>query len=664
MQAFIADYKTFINTNTFWGHYKAPVMCLDLETTGLDPFDEDILLTGIKLGPNGPSYGFHGLPKELVNILHGYLSQMHNSFLLGHNLKFDLKFLMAEDYNLELAVLDLKSKIFDTMIQEQCLVAGMDVSASLKATAKRRCSIDMDKDIRNEFVGMDPSELDIRHFKYLAGDLEIPYKVFEAQKQRIAKLGMAPKIMNENATVPIIAMMEYYGSRFDSEAWKINILQNESRLKVVTNYMDNSLKKAVTVVNVDPAKEKRYIAKRNNQDVVQVDLFGGQKLVHAQSAIKVNYASPKQVLEIFQDFNQPIPADKHGKPSVGKEPLAKYGLIYPNSPLNEFIQHYREYVQVKKKLSSFGDNMISMIRDGRIHSAYRQHGTATGRLASGDTSNGYPNMNQIPRENNYRTPFIADDDYVYMTIDYSSCELVILAAQSGDKTLAKLLSDPSLDLHSYLANAAWSAVKGHPYQVTKEERQIFKAVNFGLVYGASVFRVADILNITVDEATLVMKALRDTIPDAFAYLDKVGDEAVRQGYVEFNSVTHSRRWFPEVFESREANRYLDRMEEGSIKRKAMNAPIQGTNADITKKAMVKVDQYLKKAVRPGYPKSHIVMQVYDEIVIQIPEGEKISEIVAARIKEIMQDVANEFLDAAGSSLRMASDYKIEKSWIK
>jgi DNA polymerase-1 len=473
---------------------------------------------------------------------------------------------------------------------------------------------------------------------------------------------MEHKVNIELSLVKVLTLMEYHGSNFDAEPWKLNMKSNESRLKVLENYMDSSLKRVAETCDINPKKEHRYLAKRHKQDVTQVGLFGDQKVVKAVSEIKVNYSSPAQIQAIFKDFNQPVPTDKHDKPSVGKEPMAKYALVFPNSPLKDFIGHYREYVQVKKKISSFGQNILDMIDQGRLRSAYRQLGTATGRLASGDARNGYPNMNQIPRDNAYRTPFTADPGYVYMTIDYSSCELVILAAQSGDETLKKLLSDPNLDLHSYLANAAWSEIKGRPYQVTKEERQVFKAVNFGLVYGATVYRIADILNISVDDAKKVMDALRNTIPKAFAYLDKVGDEAVRQGYVVFNTRTRARRWFPEVFTAREARRYLDRGEVGSVKRKAMNAPIQGTNADITKEAMVEVDKILTK-VRVNFPKTRIVMQVYDEIVIQLPEN-FLDGPLEVMIKRIMEETANKYLRAAGSDLEMGSDYKIEETWIK
>ena len=294
---------------------------------------------------------------------------------------------------------------------------------------------------------------------------------------------------------------------------------------------------------------------------------------------------------------------------------------------------------------------------GAVHTIYKQCSTSTGRFASGDTKNGHPNMAQIPRQNQYRIPFKARPGYKIMTIDFSGCELTILASESKDRKLISLLMDDDKDMHSYLANACWRVLKNDPdYVVSDAERTQFKGVNFGMVYGATPMRIASLLNIPLHAAEQIEQTLRLEIPDVFAYLDSVAEKAAKDGYVIFNTRTKSRRWFKDVLASFSSTP-LDRGAVEAVKRAAKNAPIQGTNADLMKESMVTLD----KVFRHHNHDAHILLQVYDELVIEINENEIYT--LAPKIQEIMNSVADKYLDTS-LGIHMQSEYKIDKNWLK
>jgi DNA polymerase-1 len=302
--------------------------------------------------------------------------------------------------------------------------------------------------------------------------------------------------------------------------------------------------------------------------------------------------------------------------------------------------------------------MISPIT-GAVHTIYKQCSTATGRFASGDTKNGHPNMAQIPKDNQYRIPFKARVGYKLMTIDFSACELTILASMSKDKTLIRLLMDDTADLHSYLANAAWRKVKKDPtYVVTDKERTIFKGVNFGLVYGATAIRIAALLNISLNDAKIVVQSLSEQIPMVFRYLNKIANQALKDGYIIFNQRTNSRRVFKEVLSAKNGGYPVPFKMHGIIGRAAKNAPIQGTNADLMKESMVEVDKYIKATNIDA----HILLQVYDELVIEIPDDGHIFK-RAEDIQKIMETTADKYLDTT-LGIHMKSDYKIANTWQK
>ena len=635
----VRQYLNYLKTNHI------PV-AIDLETTGLDPLQEDILLVAV--GDDNHQFIIDATSIDLPHLFSGF----ENLVYIAHNAKFDYKFLKQANVGIR--------RFYDTMIVEQIISQGDKTrSAALDAVALRRAKVKLSKGTREEFqymVGDSSTVFEPRHIVYAGEDIKYLHKIRRKQMDLVYKYDLRNRLAIELPLIPVIGDMELRGINLDKISWEDNIRINEKLLNDLQVQMDTELQQQAIAMNVTMRK---YLKVRASKSYVVTDLFGDDKIVHAQSEVNINYGSPQQIKDIFTDFGMPVPMDKHGKITVGREVMQQYNILHYNNPLSDFINLYLQYIKVRKKLTSFGENFLHMIHpvSGAIHTMYKQCSTATGRFASGDTKNGHPNMAQIPRENQYRIPFKARPGYKMMTIDFSGCELTILASESKDKKLISLLMDDDKDMHSYLANACWRVIKKDPdYEVSKDERTQFKGVNFGMVYGATTMRIASLLNIPLSQAEQIEQTLRLEIPDVFNYLDSVSQQAVQDGYVIFNTRTKSRRWFKEVLTSF-GGEPLDKTTRGNVERAAKNAPIQGTNADMMKESMVVLNKYFRAKALDA----HILLQVYDELVIEVRED--LVHKLAPKIQEMMNGVADKYLDTS-LGIHMSSDFKIDKNWVK
>lgn len=627
------------------------MLAVDIETNGLEPFEADMLL--VTVGDYNTQIVFDATSIDL-SFLYEFLSTKHNS-VIGHNLKFDYKFIK---HHLDIDI----THIYDTMLVEQILSQGDKTRRhNLEAVVSRRVRrvLTMPKSTRLEFVDMTTeSEFDTRHIMYAAEDIKNLQAIRTAQLPLINMANLGKRLDIEMKLVPVIANMELRGILLNTNAWKDNIRINTIELSRYEKLLDKELLDIAVDKGID---DKRYTSVRGGAVFNVPDLFSGDKKVTVASATHVNFGSEKQVKQVFRDFNLPVPMDKDGKVSIGREVLEQYNVINHNNIFSTFIENLLIFVKIRKKLSSFGESFLDMIHPvtGAIHTIYKQCSTATGRFASGDTKNGHPNMAQIPKDNQYRIPFKARAGYKLMTIDFTGCELTILASASKDKKLISLLMDDNADLHTYLANAAWRAVKKDPtYEVTEKERTTFKGVTFGLVYGATEMRIAALLRISLKDAKIVVATLRNEMPGVFHYLDSVAYEAIHKGYVVFNQRTNSRRVFKEALDAYRNNQTVPYKRHGIIGRAAKNAPIQGTNADLMKESMVEVADYLIKNQIDG----HILLQVYDELVIELPDDDKIYE-HAEKIQYYMETTADKYLDTT-LGIHMRSEYKIANTWQK
>ncbi|HMY96724.1 MAG TPA: DNA polymerase I [Pseudomonadales bacterium] len=329
-----------------------------------------------------------------------------------------------------------------------------------------------------------------------------------------------------------------------------------------------------------------------------------------------NLGSPKQLQEIFYERLQ-LPVLQRtptGQPSTAEAVLQELALDYP---LPKVLLEHRSLSKLK---STYTDRLPEQIHPltGRVHTSYHQAVTATGRLSSSD-----PNLQNIPIRTSegrrIRQAIIAPAGHQLLAADYSQIELRIMAHLSGDAGLLNAFGR-GLDVH----RATAAEVQGIPYeQVTSEERRRAKAVNFGLIYGMSAFGLARQLGISRNEAQGYIDGYFSRYPGVLDYMERIRQTAREQGYVE---TLHGRRLHvPEIHARDQARRR-------AAERTAINAPMQGSAADIIKLAMIQLDEWLERTRAPA----RMIMQVHDELVLEV--ANEALEQVRPEVKRIMEQV--------------------------
>ncbi|EJC6991141.1 DNA polymerase I [Vibrio parahaemolyticus] len=331
-----------------------------------------------------------------------------------------------------------------------------------------------------------------------------------------------------------------------------------------------------------------------------------------------NMNSPKQLQAIlFEKMGLPVvKKTPSGTPSTNEEVLQELALDYP---LPKLILEYRGLAKLK---STYTDKLPKMINPstGRVHTSYHQAVTATGRLSSTD-----PNLQNIPIRNEegrrIRQAFVAPAGYKILAVDYSQIELRIMAHLSGDQALLDAFRDGK-DIHAATA----AEIMGVSIdQVSSEQRRRAKAVNFGLIYGMSAFGLAKQLGIPRGEAQAYMDKYFERYPGVMQYMEGTRSAAADKGYVE--TIFGRRLHLPEI-KSRNG------MRRKAAERAAINAPMQGTAADIIKKAMLLVDQWIQEE---GNGRVKLLMQVHDELVFEVEES-SLSEI-ESKVQKLMESAA-------------------------
>lgn len=358
------------------------------------------------------------------------------------------------------------------------------------------------------------------------------------------------------------------------------------------------------------------LAQQSQEIAQRLDELEQQAYEVAEQEFNMN--SPKQLQAIlFEKMGLPVvKKTPSGAPSTNEEVLQELALDYP---LPKLILEYRGLAKLK---STYTDKLPRMINPetGRVHTSYHQAVTATGRLSSTD-----PNLQNIPIRNEegrrIRQAFVAPHGYKIMAVDYSQIELRIMAHLSGDKALLEAFQQGK-DIH---AATAAEIIGVDIEQVTSEQRRRAKAVNFGLIYGMSAFGLAKQLGIPRNEAQQYMDTYFERYPGVMQYMEETRTLASEQGYVE--TIFGRRLHLPEI-KSRNG------MRRKAAERAAINAPMQGTAADIIKKAMLLVDEWIEAE---GAGRVKLLMQVHDELVFEVEES-ALTEI-ESKMQQLMESAA-------------------------
>ncbi len=361
-----------------------------------------------------------------------------------------------------------------------------------------------------------------------------------------------------------------------------------------------------------PVREVLYVMERNGVliDTAQLETQSrelGQKMLaletraHEEAGQPFNLNSPKQICEIlFERLQLPVvKKTPSGAPSTDEEVLEKLSLDYP---LPKTLLEYRALAKLK---STYTDKLPRMVnaRTGRVHTNYSQATAVTGRLASTE-----PNLQNIPvrtvEGRRIREAFIASPGSVIMSADYSQIELRIMAHYSGDESLVRAFAE-GRDIHRATAAEVFGRALD---EVTPEERRYAKVINFGLIYGMSAFGLAQNLGIERSTAQAYIDSYFARYPGVARYMNETRQLAREQGYVE--TVFGRRLWLPEIRSGNPQRR-------AGAERAAINAPMQGTAADLIKLAMIRVQDWLTRERLA----TKLVMQVHDELVLEVPDAE-------------------------------------------
>lgn len=541
---------------------------LDTETTGTDPIESELVGMSFSFAKNQAFYVPVPADREsALKIVKEFRSAFENekSVKVGQNIKYDM--LILQKYGI-----DIKGKLFDTMIAHYVIQPelrhGMDYLAEVYLKYR---TIHIDELIgprgKNQKNMRDLPPADV--YRYACEDADVTLKLKNILEQELKKYDAEDLFYNiEMPLVPVLANMESNGVRLDTKA-----------LKQSSEYFSNKI----------------------------IEL---EREIHKLAGEKFNIASPKQVGEILFDklkISEKVKKTKTGQHTTSEEVLESL------RGKHEIIGKILEYRGLKKLLGTYVDALPLLInpQTGRVHTSFNQTVTSTGRLSSSN-----PNLQNIPIRDEegkeIRRAFIPDDDCLFFSADYSQIELRIMAHLSRDKNMI----DAFLSGYDIHAATAAKIYKIDIKDVTPDMRRKAKTANFGIIYGISVFGLAERMNVDRKEAKDLIDGYFETYPQVKTYIDQSIKAAREAGYVE--TIFHRKRYLPDINSKNAVVR-------GYAERNAINAPIQGSAADIIKVAMIRIYERF----RTERVKAKMILQVHDELNFSVPveEKEKVEKIV-------------------------------------
>ncbi len=578
------EYETVLTKESFGNWLKvlneAELFAFDTETTSLDYMVAELVGVSFAVEAGKAAYvpvahNYMGAPDQLdrrwvLEQLEPLLAD-ENKKKVGQNLKYDRSVLANYD-------VELNGIAYDTMLESYVLNSiatrhNMDSLAD-KYLGHKCISFE-------EIAGKGKKQLTFNQIEleqagpYAAEDADITMRLHQAIYPQLEKEEALAKVFHD-IEMPLVALM----SRMERNGTKVN--------------------------GALLSKQSMEIGSR---------LQALEKEAHEAAGEPFNLASPKQLQALlFEKLGLPIlKKTPKGQPSTAEEVLQELALDYP---LPKLLIEHRGLSKLK---STYTDKLPQMInpKTGRIHTSYHQAVTATGRLSSSD-----PNLQNIPirteEGRKVRQAFVASEGYKLVAADYSQIELRIMAHLSGDEGLLNAFAK-GLDIHKATAAEVFGV---ELESVTTDQRRSAKAINFGLIYGMSAFGLAKQLGISRKSAQEYIDLYFDRYPGVLKYMDTTKETAKEKGYVE--TLFGRRLYLPEI-------NARNGMRRQAAERTAINAPMQGTAADIIKRAMVLVDQWLSESGLDA----RMIMQVHDELVLEVVESQ-LEEVQAGLVEKMSQ----------------------------
>lgn len=551
--------------------------------------------------------------------------ESHQIIKIFHNAKFDYKFIKRW------ADIECKN-IYDTYLTEKVLHCGKQSHGySLSKCCERYIGVSLDKEVRNKFVNLQGQPFTHNHITYGANDVAYLIQIWDKQHKLLDESDLVQVADLENKAVVVFSEIEYEGLIVDRDSWVELATENLEKAHTYELQLDRE------VIN-HPKLSKHYHVP------VQQDMF---LQVEEQRATNIKWSSPSQVLTLFQHL-VPELEDVNGKN------LNKYKFKHP------IIKSYIRYKELSKLANAYGTNFFNYVNcDGKVHTNFSQI-LDTGRVSSSE-----PNMQQIPSDNKYRNCFIAPQGWVFVSSDYSSQELNVIAYGSKDPVFLDALKN-NQDLHSVCADLVFqnewrdAADNDCAYMRDKSKcdcvkhksmRTKVKTINFGLAYGMGPHKLSDTLDITVNEASDLIDKYFTAFPNIKQFLDMLGKFGKMNGYIRTFKPFKRKRFFDYWEGPRTPPKEM-----GMIERASKNTPIQGASADMTKLALVKIHNFIKEHNLQSQVK--IVMTVHDQIDTICKE--EIAERWKKRMTELMEEAA---LTIVTNGL-LKAETNISKTWTK
>jgi DNA polymerase-1 len=544
------------------------ILSLDTETTSTHAIDAE--LVGLSFATEENKAFYVTIPAEreqalkIVEIFKP-LYENENILKIGQNIKYDMEVLA--NYGVE-----LKGKLFDTMIAHYLIQPELHHNMDyLAETLLNYKTVHIEELIgpkgknQKSMREVDPNQV----CEYAAEDADVTLKLYHVLEPQLKENNLEKLFWDiEMPLVPVLADMEMSGVLLDTKA----------------------LKETSDIFN-----------KRMNEY---------EEKIYEQAGEKFNISSPKQVGEIL--FGKMKIMEKPKKTRTGQYVTSEEVLqtLKSKAPIVEDILNYRG---MKKLLSTYVDSLPTLInpRTGHIHTSFNQALTATGRLSSSD-----PNLQNIPVRTDdgkeIRKCFIPEPGCKFFSADYSQIELRIMAHLSGDENMIEAFRS-GFDIHKATAAKIW---KEQMDDVTDSQRKKAKQANFGIIYGITTYGLAQRMEIPNGEAKEIIDGYFATFPKVKEYMEKAKETARQKGYAE--TIFGRRRYLPDINSANGTVR-------GFAERNAINAPIQGSEADVIKVAMVKIwNRFKKENIR-----SKMILQVHDELNFSVypEEAEKVEKIV-------------------------------------
>ena len=553
------------------------ILSLDTETTSTHAVDAE--LVGLSFAVEEKEAFYVAIPsdrKEALKFVNIFKPLYENPKIMkvGQNIKYDYEVLM--NYGVE-----IQGKMFDTMIAHYLiqpeLYHNMDYLAEVYLhyqTVHIEDLIGPKGKNQKSMRDLAPSEV----YEYAAEDADITLRLKNVLEPKLKELNLEELFWNvEMPLVPVLAHMEMNGVCIDTNTLKETSVNLTNRLTEIERH------------------------------------------IYELAGESFNIASPRQVGEIL--FGKMKIVDKPKKTKTGQYVTSEEVLqqLRSKSPIIDEILNYRG---LKKLLSTYVDSLPKLInpRTGRIHASFNQAITSTGRLSSSD-----PNLQNIPVRDDdgkeIRRCFIPEPGCLFFSADYSQIELRIMAHLSEDPNMTEAFREGN-DIHAATAAKIWHE---DITQVTDAQRKKAKTANFGIIYGITTFGLAQRMNIENKEAKQIIEDYFHTFPGVKAYMEKSKEIVRKKGYAE--TLFHRRRYLPDINSHNGTVR-------GFAERNAINAPIQGSEADIIKVAMVRIF----KRFKAEDIKSKMIIQVHDELNFSVypEEKEKVEQIVVEEMQNAYQ----------------------------